>query len=265
MEITPLIQQIWMEQGENTTLLRYMYPEGGGEISLTLKGMLSYSNFHHTNKMGANYQVDHVNHGVKVTAADDATPYYLLSGNASPRILKNVWLPGFFLAEEDYRGLDALADYYNGVDFQAVLKPGDEISVIVSTNESVDLSGRDAYLRRKSLDNQLLEISNMSDAPENIQQQVFAANQFIVRRDVKGEPGHSVIAGYPWFSDWGRDTMIALPGLTLATSRYDVAESILQTFAKFVDQGMLPNRFPDIGEQPEYNTIDATLWYFEAV
>lgn len=77
--------------------------------------------------------------------------------------------------------------------------------------------------------------------------------------------GRTVIAGYPWFSDWGRDTMIALPGLTLATGRPDDARSILRTFARFVDQGMLPNRFPDAGETPEYNTVDATLWYFEAV
>src|SRR5262249_1558799 len=72
-------------------------------------------------------------------------------------------------------------------------------------------------------------------------------------------------AGYPWFTDWGRDTMIALPGLTLATGRDDIARSILCEFARHVDRGMLPNRFPDAGETPEYNTIDATLWYFEAV
>jgi predicted glycogen debranching enzyme len=74
-----------------------------------------------------------------------------------------------------------------------------------------------------------------------------------------------VIAGYPWFGDWGRDTMISLPGLALATGRPQIARSILLTFAKFVDQGMLPNRFPDQGELPEYNTVDATLWYFEAI
>jgi predicted glycogen debranching enzyme len=73
-----------------------------------------------------------------------------------------------------------------------------------------------------------------------------------------------VIAGYHWFSDWGRDTMIALPGLTLPTGKHEVARSILRTFAQHVNQGMLPNRFPDAGETPEYNTVDATLWFFEA-
>src|SRR5207302_4255617 len=88
-----------------------------------------------------------------------------------------------------------------------------------------------------------------------------AADQYIVSR---GEQ-KSVIAGYHWFGDWGRDTMIALPGLTLPTGRYDVARGILRTFAKYVDCGMLPNRFPDADETPEYNTVDASLWFFESV
>jgi predicted glycogen debranching enzyme len=76
--------------------------------------------------------------------------------------------------------------------------------------------------------------------------------------------GQSVIAGYPWFGDWGRDTMISLPGLTLATGRADTAVRILKTFASFVSQGMLPNVFPGAGDHPDYNTADASLWFFEA-
>ena len=74
-----------------------------------------------------------------------------------------------------------------------------------------------------------------------------------------------MIAGYPWFADWGRDTFIALPGLCLVTGRYDVARQVIEAFASHVSQGMVPNRFPDIGEQPEYNTIDASLWFIHAV
>ncbi|MFQ4139438.1 amylo-alpha-1,6-glucosidase [Nodosilinea sp. PGN35] len=77
--------------------------------------------------------------------------------------------------------------------------------------------------------------------------------------------GKTVIAGYPWFGDWGRDTMIALPGLTLATGRPALARLILQTFARYLDRGMLPNAFPENGQAPHYNTVDATLWYFEAL
>jgi predicted glycogen debranching enzyme len=87
-----------------------------------------------------------------------------------------------------------------------------------------------------------------------------------VKRALPDEPnGRSVIAGYHWFGDWGRDTMIALPGLTLATGRPEVARQILLAFAKYVDAGMLPNNFPDAGSKPEYNSVDATLWFFEAV
>jgi predicted glycogen debranching enzyme len=108
--------------------------------------------------------------------------------------------------------------------------------------------------------------------PAWLQQLVLAADQFIVDRaptsnlqPPTSNSGKTVIAGYHWFGDWGRDTMIALTGLCLTTKRYSEAKTILKTFAAYVDQGMLPNRFPDEGEQPEYNTVDATLWYFHAV
>lgn len=138
------------------------------------------------------------------------------------------------------------------------------------------------------------ELRNIAakDAPPWISRLVLAADQFIVNRSVTRFPPHgaanlqddladsavtpefperevlhgkTILAGYPWFSDWGRDTMISLPGLTLTTGRSDVARSILRIFAFYVSQGMLPNRFPDVGEEPEYNTVDASLWYFEAI
>src|SRR5262249_3258410 len=104
------------------------------------------------------------------------------------------------------------------------------------------------------------EIAAQWDDPF-VKQLAVAADQFIAQR---GDL-NSVIAGYHWFADWGRDTMIALPGLTLVTGRFDVARNILRSFAASADRGMLPNRFPDAGEAPEYNTVDATLWMFEAV
>ena len=102
-------------------------------------------------------------------------------------------------------------------------------------------------------------------APAWIQQLARAADQFLVSRGNGATAGWSVIAGDPWFADWGRDTMIALPGLTSALGRHAEAAEVLRTFARFVDGGMLPNRFPDAGEAPEYNTVDATLWFFQAI
>lgn len=126
--------------------------------------------------------------------------------------------------------------------------------------------------------------SELRNAPGWVHQLVIAANSFpIVRpgsaREVKkgpnekeqdrqkgrcGQRKESVIAGYPWFSDWARDTLIALPGLTLTTGRHASARNILTTLADFVDRGMVPNMFPDDGGQPQYNTVDGALWYFEA-
>ena len=91
----------------------------------------------------------------------------------------------------------------------------------------------------------------------------LAAEQFVARR-ADGKP--TIVAGYPWFTDWGRDTMIALPGLLLARGRLDDARDVLRGFLSFLDRGLIPNRFPDRpGEKPEYNTVDATLWLFQAV
>ena len=95
---------------------------------------------------------------------------------------------------------------------------------------------------------------------------MLAADSFVFARPLPDMPdGESVIAGYPWFGDWGRDTMIALPGLTLATGRHDSARRILETFARFVDRGMLPNLSSRrAARRAEYNTVDAALWYIEA-
>jgi len=105
----------------------------------------------------------------------------------------------------------------------------------------------------------------MHQAPDWIARLALAADAFLFSRPLPSVPdGQSVIAGYPWFGDWGRDTMISLPGLTLATGRYEIARRILKTFASFVREGMLPNVFPGAGDRAEYNTADASLWFFEA-
>jgi glycogen debranching enzyme len=92
-----------------------------------------------------------------------------------------------------------------------------------------------------------------------------AANDFVVyRKSPDGTEGKTVIAGYPWFGDWGRDTMIALPGLMLTTGRYDEAKKVLSVFADYVSEGMIPNRFNDYTNEPEYNTVDASLWFIHA-
>jgi len=93
---------------------------------------------------------------------------------------------------------------------------------------------------------------------------VAAADAFLVRRRAGGDDLATVIAGYPWFGDWGRDTMIALPGLAIETGRLDLAEKVLQAFAAATSEGMIPNRFAEETGRPEYNTVDASLWFIQA-
>jgi 4-alpha-glucanotransferase len=125
-----------------------------------------------------------------------------------------------------------------------------------------------ALERFRSHDEQVIEQAVacnpvLKSSPEWIRQLILATDEFLFARQLPGNP-ESVIAGYPWFGDWGRDTMIALPGLTLATGRHDTALHILETFATLINRGMLPNYFPGDGDTPEYNTVDAALWYVEA-
>jgi predicted glycogen debranching enzyme len=142
---------------------------------------------------------------------------------------------------------------------------------VLSAEVAPGLDGDDAWERRRAHEAQVLLAWRKAqpaagEAPAWIERLVLAADQFLVSRPLADDPaGLSVIAGYHWFGDWGRDTMVALPGLTLCTGRPQAARRILTTFAPFVDGGMLPNVFPDAGERPEYNTVDAALWYVEAV
>jgi predicted glycogen debranching enzyme len=146
---------------------------------------------------------------------------------------------------------------------------------VASTEPQPNLDGVEALKLRHNQEQKLINLWKLNqpetldhsqDRPAWIEGLILAADQFIVDRSVPNIPnGKTIIAGYHWFGDWGRDTMIGLPGLMIATGRPEIARSILLTFAKYVDKGMLPNRFPDAGDVPEYNTVDATLWYFEAI
>jgi predicted glycogen debranching enzyme len=169
------------------------------------------------------------------------------------------WYRNFEYQVERQRGLDFVEDLFNPCVLKFDVTGGGRANLIASTKVK-DIREADEYRER--------EIQRRRDiaasAPvENdfIAQLTQAAEQFIVARGQQ----KTVIAGYHWFSDWGRDTMIALPGLMYAMRSLDAAKSILLAFAEYADQGMLPNRFPDADEDPEYNTIDATLWFFEAI
>jgi predicted glycogen debranching enzyme len=167
----------------------------------------------------------------------------------------------FALARERERGLPATTDCAHLLVLERRLEPGASGGFVFTLDPGggADAPAIVAHLRQAvaPAQDRLRRRTDRERDPLT-----RAAEAFIVRR---GSGGRTIIAGYPWFTDWGRDTMIALPGLTLATGRAPIAAEILRTFAATVDAGMLPNRFPDDGSAPEYNTVDAALWYIEAV
>ncbi len=259
-----LEKRIWMEPGANTTYVRYDLRRGTAPLTLSVKAIVNHRD-HHGNTRAGDWvpEIEGLPGGLRVGA-----DLYLLCTGAAVTTASE-WYRGYWLSQEAYRGLDALDDNLYAGRFDAVLSPGDSLALVASTEPAPELDSSAACARRQAHEMQLLGHSGVEDAPARLHQLVLAADQFIVRRAVGDDPdGQSIIAGYHWFADWGRDTMIALPGLTLVTARTEVAAAILRTYAAFVDQGMLPNRFPDGGETPEraeYNTVDATLWYFEAI
>jgi predicted glycogen debranching enzyme len=263
-----LRKRVWMQQGANTTYIRYDLGWASSPLAMSIKAVVNHRDHHGTTRAGSQkMRIEPVPHGLQVTGHAETAPFYLLSDHAEANP-QHEWYTGYYLSVEAYRGLDALEDHLYAGRFQATLQPGDSLTLVASTEANPNLDGLAAYAQRQAYEEELLERARpcLTSAPAAIEQLVLAADQFIVRRNLPGEAeGRSVIAGYPWFADWGRDTMISLPGLTLATGRGEVAARILTTFAHYAHEGMLPNRFPDEGQAPEYNTVDATLWYFEAI
>ena len=265
-------KRIWMEQGANTTYVSYTFTRGCHPLRIEIKAFANYRDYHSCTRAGGwRMNIERVENGLRVAAFDGATPFYLLS-NAAEAEPAHDWYYNFDLVAERYRGLDDREDHLHAGTFRSALTLGESLTIVASTESAPNLDGISAYFAQRAHEKALLdnwsaakpEASNK--APGWVRQLVLAANQFVVSRPLPDDPdGLSLIAGYHWFGDWGRDTMIALPGLTLAAGRPQIAARILRTFACFVDRGMLPNVFPDAGETPEYNTADATLWYFETV
>ncbi len=160
------------------------------------------------------------------------------------------------------RGRNDLASSCKLLKTSIELKKREDFYLIASFDK---LDNIDIDLLYKNEIERINKLKDMTSKEDKILRDLgVACDDFITYR--KGTDGKTILAGYPWFGDWGRDTMIALPGLTLSTGRFEDAKSILKTFAKYCSNGMLPNVFPAFeGEKLQYNTIDAAPWYFFAV
>ena len=254
-----LEKSVFMVRGENTTVVQYDFEQSPNhkDVKLEIRPLIAFRDYHSTtHENGAlNPQIEFENGQITFRPYNDLPALHLAHDPAEINA-SGFWYRNFQYAVEQERGLDFAEDLFSPCAFTFDLNAAKKVNFIASTERRPAGDGetyRKAEIeRRSSINKQTNELVGLLTT---------AADQFIVTR----ERGETVIAGYHWFADWGRDTMIALPGLTLVNGRWDIARNILAEFATHTDQGMLPNRFPDAGEAPEYNTVDATLWFFEAV
>jgi predicted glycogen debranching enzyme len=253
---------VFMVYGENTTVVQYdlksrkQLPKS---LRLEIRPLIAFRDYHSTTHAngGLNASMEQAPE-LAAVAPYPGLPTLYLAHNAIELQKTGDWYRNFEYDIERERGLDFTEDLFNHFILCFDLLSNQQASIIASI-ERRDVAKASQYRQAEIKRRQI--VAQASPVKGEFAQALTAAgDQYIVAR---GEQ-KTIIAGYHWFSDWGRDTMISLPGLTLPTGKHDVARSILSTFARHVDQGMLPNRFPDAGETPEYNTVDATLWFFEA-
>jgi len=256
-----LEKTVFMIQGENSTALRYRLlnnPET--DVRLELLPLIAFRDYHSLTHANPSLNRE-VQTGPAWCAVRpyEGLPNLFLNHDGGAAQSGGDWYHNFEYEEERARGLDYHEDLYNP--FALWFNLRERAACLIASTEVRDAGSfekvREAEVRRRQ---DLVQGWEASDG--FVRDLLLAADQFIVRR---GEDRKTVIAGYPWFTDWGRDTMIALPGLALIPRRFDEAKRILCAFAEHCDRGMLPNRFPDAGEPPEYNTVDATLWFFQAI
>ena len=257
-------KKIFMVRGRSAVVCRWNVRrkrrKDDRAYTLELRPLLSFVDYHHLRHEDPNFAANYREEPGKVLMRPVAELPPIVFQHDGARIEKTgYWYRNFEYAMEEERGFDHREDLFQPF----VMKfAGDSpsASVIVSS-PSTEVGGDPAKLEKAEIKRRK-DLVNPAGAKDDFRDRlVIAADQFIVARG----DGHTVIAGYPWFSDWGRDTMIALPGLTLSTNRHDIARDILLEFSKHISEGMLPNRFPDAGGEADYNTVDATLWYFEAI
>jgi predicted glycogen debranching enzyme len=266
-------QRIWMEQGANTTYVGFRLLSDNAHARRPLRlrvKLLANAHDHHgaARPWDFNPVIEGGGTDLRVHHADWFT--LTLRARGGHIATRHEWYENFDLPAEHDRGLPERDNHLCVGEADLQLLPGEWVGVVASLDANPSPYFDEALRRARAVDagnlkRARVQVPELAQAPQWVDQLTLAAASFIFARPLPQVPGgESVIAGYPWFGDWGRDTMIALPGLTLACGRFDTARRILQTFARFVDQGMLPNVFPGAGDLPEYNTVDAALWYIEA-
>jgi len=241
-------KRLCLVNGEDTLALGYEVT--GKPCRLELRPLLACRGYHELMHSGVAWNGAFTESGDAIAMQPRAGYPELHFAHAAQRVAREGnWYFNFEYPLERERGFDFHEDLYCPFVLDYRLEPGERAELVVSTAPGHRAS--DAPALRAAECSRRAALNPGADRFDD---------HFLVRR----AGGWTILAGYPWFGEWCRDTMISLPGLTLINGRFDVARSILREAVRWLDRGMLPNRFPDGAATPEYNTVDATLWLFEA-
>ncbi|PYL47279.1 MAG: glycogen debranching protein, partial [Verrucomicrobia bacterium] len=225
------------------------------DVKLRVRAFLSDRDFHSTHHENGSFKFSADQSGERVTFQSyDGVPAVIVYSNGH-YTHEPTWYRNFLYAEEQARGLDAAEDLASPGVFAFSLSEKPAVLMLAGEGHAItDIESIDArHARVRTIEQG--RRNNFSTSLER------SADAYLVKRG----QGKTLIAGYPWFGDWGRDTFIALRGLCIVTGCLGEARDILLQWAGVVSEGMLPNRFPDQREQPEFNSVDASLWYIIAV
>ena len=249
---------VFMRYGKNTTIVEYTN-NGSEALLLELTPLLVCRDYHHLfhEDNQWTFKCRNLEERLIEIKPGGKNPSIYLRFTAGIFYEEPHWYKNFEYANEKERGLDFSEDAMSVGKVSCMLAPGESTSVILSTDH-LDTVGDPAEWKAEELQ----RLKSLTPKKHNafIKDLIVSGDQFLVHRASSGS--YTLIAGYHWFTDWGRDTMIAMRGLIIATGKKEIAKSIFNTFLQYLDKGMIPNRFPDQGEKPEYNTIDASLWLF---
>ncbi len=256
-----LSKEIFMHYGHNTTVIEYTNL-GAEDLLLELSPLWVCRDYHHLFNEGSqwDFRIHYTDERcIRVDPASGMPKVYLRfeRGTFYPHA---DWYKSFRYEREKERGLDDEEDAFCAGRINGLLGPGETLRLIFSTEQD-DVHGDPGLWKANEI--KRLAALTTGIRASFLRDLIWSGDQFIVWRE--SSSSYSMIAGYHWFTDWGRDTMIAMRGLVIATGRKRVARSILHTYLFHLSDGMIPNRFPDRGASPEYNTMDATLWLFVAL
>ena len=265
---TVVEHRIWMEPGADTIYIAWRLQGETADASLSVT-ILANGRDHHGDTWEAGFNPDIAGTGASLTVAVAGRFTLRITGSGGEIQPRRDWYGNFDLPVEHERGLNDRDSHLHVGDGSLPLTPGEwagyaaGLDAAANSDIGAALARRRAY-DRSVLDEALADNPIFANAPGWVVRLVLATDLFRIARPLPGAPdGRTIIAGYPWFGDWGRDTMIAIPGLGLAVRRFEPARQVLETFAGCVDQGMLPNVFSGSGGTAEYNSVDAALWFIE--